>query len=307
MGTLCAAIDFGTNSARLLIAERTVSGLVPVHVEREVVRLGGGFTDEYGLSDAAQQRGLACLRRFAAILERFGIGDVTASATSAVRDAVNGKAFVDAVIAETGITLSVIGGELEARLTLDGVLSCIDSVESTLAIVDIGGGSTEFIVSSHGTPQFIRSMPMGVVRLTEGFPSRSEMVSRVEGIITTLENDLASSGMTGFRGVELVGTAGTATTIAAIKLHLVDYDYRKVNNTTVERSEVGAIFTQLSGLTPQERLKVAGVEPGREDLIIAGLVILMAVMDRFGFTRFKVSDFGLLEGLALAGSPLSGL
>jgi len=300
MDDYCAAIDFGTNTARLLIASRSPGGITPVHVEREVVRLGGGFTDETGLSAAAQERALACLHRFSAVIAEYEVKKVRASATSAVRDAVNGGQFVADVFKETGIELVVINGDLEARLTLDGVLSGLDSEPDKLAVLDVGGGSTEFMLTDSGTPLFIKSMPIGVVRLTEGFSTVAGMVERVGSVIDLLGEDLASAEVALSGEFELVGTAGTATTIAAIKLEMVDYDYRKVNNSTVSREDIEEIFQRLLRLTPQERLAVKGVEKGREDLIIAGLVIITSVMDRFGFNRLKISDFGLLEGLALS-------
>ena len=307
MNDRCAAIDFGTNTARLLIAERSSAGIVPLRVEREVVRLGGGFTDECGLSSEAWERGLACLHRFARIISDCEVKQVRASATSAVRDAVNGGAFVDKVFRETGIRLNVIDGDLEARLTLNGVLSALDSECDALVVLDVGGGSTEFTVSSHRTPVFIKSMPIGVVRLTEGFCTNIEMVERVRLVIDQLEKELSLAGIAVTKDSVLVGTAGTATTIAAIKMEMVDYDYRKVNNTTVSREDIAEIFIRLSRLTPQERLAVKGLEKGREDLIIAGLIIITSIMDRFGFNRLKVSDFGLLEGLALFESESTDL
>lgn len=302
MNDYCAAIDFGTNTARLLIAERSPAGITPIRVEREVVRLGGGFTDEYGLSVEARERGLACLHRFSKIITEYGVRQVRASATSAVRDAVNGSMFVDEVFQKTGINLVVIDGAAEAGLTLKGVLSGLDSESDTLVVLDVGGGSTEFTVSSHGSPVFIKSMPIGVVRLTEGFSTSIEMVDRVRSVIDQLEKNLSSAGIIVSGDYELVGTAGTATTIAAIKLEMVDYDYRKINNYTVSRGDIAEIFERLSQLNPQERLAIKGLEKGREDLIIAGMIIVTSIMDKFGFNRLKVSDFGLLEGLALSGS-----
>jgi exopolyphosphatase/guanosine-5'-triphosphate,3'-diphosphate pyrophosphatase len=302
MSDHCAAIDFGTNTARLLIARHIPGGIVPVLVKREVVRLGGGFTDECGLSAEAQDRGLACLHRFSDIITDYGVKHVMASATSAVRDAVNGNAFVQKVFQETGIRLIVIDGNREAQLTLSGVLSGLDSCGKTLVVLDVGGGSTEFSISSHGIPFFIKSMPIGVVRLTEGFPSAVVMKERVLSVIDRLEEDLTEAGLIISSEFELVGTAGTATTIAAIQLELIDYDYRKVNNHTVGKEDIVDIFQRLSLLKPHERLRVKGLEKGREDLIIAGLIIVIAVMDRFGFNQLKVSDSGLLEGLALSGS-----
>lgn len=299
MNDYCAAIDFGTNTARLLIAERSSSGITPVRVEREVVRLGGGFTDTFGLSAEAMERGLTCLHRFAKVISDYGVRDVRASATSAVRDAVNGQIFVEKVLRDTGIKLVVIDGGEEARLTLKGVLSGLDSGCDTLVVLDVGGGSTEFTVSSHGSPVFIKSMPIGVVRLTEGFRTSDEMFKRVCSVIDQLEIDLCSAGIVVSRSSELVGTAGTATTIAAIKLEMVAYDYRMVNNFTVTRKDIDEIFEHLLQVTPQDRLLIKGIEKGREDLIIAGLVIITSFMGRFGFNRLKVSDSGLLEGLAL--------
>ncbi len=305
MNDYCAAIDFGTNTARLLIAERVPAGIIPIRVEREIVRLGGGFTDECGLSAEAWERGLACLQRFSEVIATFGVKAVRASATSAVRDAVNGCLFVEEVLRRTGINLVVIDGDEEARLTLKGVLSALDYPQDKLVVLDVGGGSTEFTVSVHGTPVFIKSMPIGVVRLTEGFRSIIEMTERVQTVVDQLEEDLSIAGVDVSGAFELVGTAGTATTIAAIKLEMVDYDYRKVNNFTVARSDINEIFQRLSPLTPRELLSVKGLEKGREDLIIAGLVIITSVMDRFGLERLKVSDFGLLEGLALSGGELA--
>lgn len=307
MNDYCAAIDFGTNTARLLVAVRSADGIEPVRVEREVVRLGGGFTDERGLSVEAMDRGLACLHRFSEIISGYGVKQVRASATSAVRDAVNGRDFVDTVFQKTGIRLVVINGDAEARLTLKGVLSGLDSKSGMLVVLDVGGGSTEFTVSSHGTPVFIKSMPIGVVRLTEGFHTSNVMIERVRSVVDQLEQDLSSAGIRVSGDTELVGTAGTATTIAAIKLEMVEYDYRKVNNFTVSRSDITEIFQRLLPLNPQERLLIKGVEKGREDLIIAGLIIIISVMDRFGFNRLKVSDFGLLEGLALSGDESGDL
>ena len=300
MENYCAAIDLGTNTARLLIAERLPGGIVPVLVEREIVRRGGGFNEEFGLSTEAQLRALACLARFSETVRGFGVNKVRASATSAVRDAVNGRMFVEKVFQETGIHLVVIDGEEEARLTLTGVLSALDSEPKTLVVLDIGGGSSEFSVSSGGMPAFIKSMPIGVVRLTEGFDTADKMYERVNSVLNHLGDDLATAGIAFSEEAELVGTAGTATTLAAIKLEMVEYDYRAVNNFTINRVDIGVIFERLSLLSPPDRLSIKGLEKGREDLIIAGLIIITSVMDKFGFTRLKVSDFGLLEGLALS-------
>lgn len=299
MSNYSAAIDLGTNTARLLIVDCLPLGMTPILVEREIVRLGGGFTDESGLSAEAFQRGLACMRRFSNIIVSHKVSRVKACATSAVRDAVNRLEFVEKIYIETGIRLEIIDGETEARLTLEGVKSALDSCPDSLVLLDVGGGSTEFTVSFLGNPVFIKSMPIGVVRLTEGFNSVIDMVERVNFVLDNLEMELMSAGVLFDKYSAFVGTAGTATTIAAIKLKMADYDYRMVNNFSVSRDDIDEMFRSLSEMSAAERLRVKGLEKGREDLIIAGLVIVTSVMDRFNFSSLKVSDFGLLQGLAL--------
>lgn len=300
MKTRCAAIDLGTNTARLLIGDIEFGELTTLHVEREIVRLGGGFTDQSGLSVDAQQRGLNCLKRFAEIMLEYGVKHVRASATSAVRDAVNGRAFVDHVMEETGIGLTVIDGDLEGRLTLDGVISGLDVFHQNMFVLDVGGGSTEITVAENRVPMFIRSMPLGVVRLTEGFATGQAMVQRVSTVIGQVMAEMAATGIHLQPGSELIATAGTATTLAAIQMEMEEYDYRRVNNFLISRIEVENIYQRLLPLTPMERLSIPGLEKGREDLILAGILITTHVMDAFGFSRLKVSDYGLLEGLALS-------
>lgn len=296
----CAAIDFGTNTARLLIGERHNHKLSTLRVEREIVRLGGGFSDERGLSEEAQQRGLNCLKRFAAIMREYGVEQVRASATSAVRDAVNGASFVELVSRETGISLNVIGGDLEARLTLAGVISGLDVIEDRMVVLDVGGGSTEITVAEDGIPLFVSSIPLGVVRLTEGFRTLPSMIRRIEAVMSQLESEMSAAGICGQPGSELVATAGTATTLAAIQMEMTEYDYRRVNNYLITRTEIESIYQRLLPLSPSERISIPGLEKGREDLIMAGILITVHVMDRFGFGRLKVSDYGLLEGLAIS-------
>lgn len=296
----CAAIDFGTNTARLLICEYEFQKLVTLRVEREIVRLGGGFSDDRGLSDDALLRGLNCLKRFAGIMKEYGVIKMRASATSAVRDALNGASFVDLVKKETGIQLTVIDGDLEGRLTLNGVISGLDVIHQNMLVLDVGGGSTEITVAENGNPLFVHSMPLGVVRLTEGFTKYQSMKQRISTILSQIAVEMSSAGIHIHPESELVSTAGTATTLAAIQMEMEDYDYRRVNNFLISREQIEAIYERLMPLTPQERILVPGLEKGREDLIMAGILVTTCVMDTFGFSRLKISDYGLLEGLALS-------
>lgn len=296
----CAAIDLGTNSARLLIGDLESSRLSTIRIEREIVRLGGGFTNDAGLSDIAQQRALRCLMRFSGIMKEYGVQQIRASATSAVRDAVNGPSFVERVFKETGIKLVVINGDLEGRLTLKGVISGLDVVHDSLVVVDVGGGSTEITITEHDDILYVVSLPLGVVRLTEGFGTPEAMSARIDDIWGSLKSDILSAGVCIKPDSVMIGTAGTATTLAAIKMEMVDYDYRRVNNFLISRSEIAEIYERLLPLTPNERILIPGLEKGREDLIIAGILIILQSMDSLGFEWLKVSDYGLLEGLALS-------
>jgi len=291
-----AAIDLGTNTARLLIASR--EPYRQLLLKRVVTRLGGGFSRETGLSPEAIERSLAALEEFSGELARHGVRRLRAVATSAVRDAVNGGLFCALVRERTGIELEVIDGAEEAALTLQGVRSVLDRDNGELAVFDVGGGSTEYTLAGEGEPVFSRSLPIGVVRLIEGKVQVAGMEDKIGRELVLLRDELAGAGLLQrFAAATLVGTAGTATTLAAIQMKMEDYDYRRVNNFTLERAEVERIFDRLLPLTPQQRLAVPGLEPGREDLVIAGILVVLKTMAVFGFERFKVSDSGLLEGL----------
>lgn len=293
-----AAIDLGTNTARLLIAR--LRPYRQILLKRTITRLGGGFTREHGLSEEAQLRSVTALKEFAQEISRNGVVRLRAVATSAVRDACNGGKFVARVLAETGIALEVIDGTEEADLTLRGVASILDEKECDLAVFDVGGGSTEYTLASAVQPVFSRSLPIGVVRLTEGKAGVAEMEDKIRRELTTLREALAGEGLAErFSKATLIGTAGTATTLAAIHMGMEDYDYKRVNNHTMPLAAVEEIFQRLLPLTPAERLQVKGLEPGREDLIIAGTLVVLTTMRLFGFDTFKVSDSGLLEGLIL--------
>ncbi len=298
MNQTVAAIDLGTNTARLLIAGR--DPYRQILLKRIITRLGGGFTRERGLSEEAQLRSIEALKEFALDMSQHGVERLRGVATSAVRDARNGGDFVQRVLSETGIALEVIDGDEEALLTLRGVGSILDRKECDLAVFDVGGGSTEYTLASNLQPLFSRSLPIGVVRLTEGKSGVVEMEEKIRRELTALKEALAAQGLEDrFRKATLVGTAGTATTLAAIDMGMEQYDYKLVNNHTMPLSAVERIYRHLLPLTPQQRLQVKGLEPGREDLIIAGVLVVLTTMHLFGLETFKVSDSGLLEGLIL--------
>lgn len=295
-----ASIDLGTNTARLLIGRAEKGEIVPLLVKRQITRLGGGFTREGGISPEAWQRSIDALIDFAAEMERAGVVRARAVATSAVRDAANGAAFCADVFERTGIRLEVIDGREEGLLTLAGVLSGLRRTEGDFFVFDVGGGSTEYTLAEARLPLHTESLPLGVVRLTEGKPDIPAMEEKIVRELGGLMERIEGKGLRErLDGAVLVGTAGTATTLAAISLGMTDYDYRLVNNHVLTREEIRSIFDRLLPLTPAERLRVPGLERGREDLIIAGILITLRTMELFRFDRMTVSDFGLLEGLLL--------
>ena len=302
MSSPTAAIDLGTNTARLIIGYGDSPAMFrPLLIKRAITRLGGGFTREKGISPEAYERSLDALRDFAREIGKFGVTTVRAVATSAVRDAVNGPAFCADILHETGLSLEVLNCRDEGLITLRGVLAGIDDSSGNLLVFDVGGGSTEYTLAVDRNPVFTRSLPLGVVRLTEGKKSYDAMKDKVCRELQLLKTDLEPAMIKeSNKSFTLVGTAGTATTLAAISLKLTDYDYRLVNNHSLSRTEIETIMADLLPMTPEQRLRVAGLEQGREDLIIGGIIITLQTMELFGFNHLKVSDFGLLEGLLLS-------
>jgi len=296
-----AAIDLGTNTARLLIGHVDAAGVIrPVLQMRRITRLGGGFTREEGISGEASARTVAALRDFAEEMKRHHVAGLRAVATSAVRDAVNGREFCDLILRETGIELEIIDGNIEGLLTLRGVLSGIDDKSGNFLVFDVGGGSTEYTLAGGDTVLFTASLPLGVVRLTEGKITCGLMEEKIVRELRALREKLQKKALLScLDQATLVGTAGTATTLAAISRKMTHYDYRLVNNYVMGLGEIKTICATLLPMTPAQRLQVPGLEEGREDLIIAGMLITIKTMELFGFTTLKVSDFGLLEGVLL--------
>ena len=296
-----AAIDLGTNTARLLIGYVDGAGtILPVLQMRRITRLGGGFTREEGISGEASARTVAALRDFAAEMRRHHVARLRAVATSAVRDAVNGKEFCDLILKETGIELEIIDGKTEGVLTLRGVLAGIDDKSGSFLVFDVGGGSTEYTLAAGDSVLFTASLPLGVVRLTEGKITCAAMEEKIARELRPLREKLQDKALlTYLDQATLVGTAGTATTLAAISRKMTHYDYRLVNNYVLGLDEIKTICATLLPMAPTQRLQVPGLEEGREDLIIAGMLITIKTKELFGFTTLKVSDFGLLEGVLL--------
>lgn len=302
MNSLRASLDIGTNTARLLIG-RVDNGVIErSHISRSITRLGGGFSRESGISREAAARTVAAICGFASTLDEFRVRDYRAVATSAVRDAINRDQFCAAILAKTGINLEVISGEEEGVLTLAGVMSGLDSIPPRALLFDVGGGSTEYTVAEGDKVIYTKSLPLGVVRLTEGKVSVERMEEKIRRELLILKEEMGlQQVLNSLRDATLIGTAGTATTLAAISIALADYDYSKVNNMTLAKERIESILSTLLPLTSKERLeRIVGLEKGREDLIVAGTLLTLNTLEIFGFAEMKVSDFGLLEGVLLS-------
>ena len=299
-----ASIDLGSNTIRLLIAEPAVSAPIrPVIVERRITRLAENFLPEKTLQPPAMDRSMAALKEFVELMNLNDVSDYSAGATAVVRQASNGGHFLDEVQRQTGLAVRLLSGSEEARLSLLGVASVVSNKESSLVVFDIGGGSTELVWKGEGDNSSVESssLPLGVVHLTETFlqrdPPGHERCSQLRRHVSSVLAEL--SLYKDFHPNLWVGTAGTVTTLASIWSELIEYDPAKINGTVLERTWLADLCARLARMKLSERRKLTGLEPGREDIILAGGLLTLEIMDTFGFSRFTVSDAGLLEGLFL--------
>lgn len=298
------AIDIGTNTVRMLLAEVGPEGLTPVRYERCITRLGGGLCPVKGLAPDARERTLCALRAMKTQLNAENCRRMRAVGTQALRLAVSGATFVHAIRQELGIEVEIISGDEEARLSALGVREALHPRPSSCLIFDIGGGSTEFILLEGEGRCFAHSYPLGVVRLAE---SSEEPERIIDCILDRLEGDLREAGVEVADTTALVGTAGTVTTIAALDLEMTDYDWRRVNNHRVSRGRIEEFLARLRPLSVSEREHLPGMEKGRGDLIVPGLAIVAGLLRRLQKHEIIVSDFGLLEGIVLdlASAPVN--
>jgi len=298
-----AAIDIGTNTLRLLVAETVgPDDYTVLHEEQQITRLGEGLRSTGVLQDAPRRRSLTVLRRFAELARSLKAGEIVAVATSAVREARNGQEFVAEVWREAGLALRVIDGEEEARLTLLGVRHGLRLGSRRVLAIDIGGGSTEFVLARGEVIEGIVSTGLGVVKLTEQYlvsdPPTVDERRRLEEFVGTRIDRLRRE-LPGLEAAQLVGTAGTVTTLAAVDLALVTYDRQKVRGHCLSLARVRELLDRLAALALRERRQVPGLEPGRADIILAGAAILAVSMERLGYDELRVSDEGLREGILI--------
>lgn len=299
---ILAGIDIGTNTIRLLIAETGPHTLREIYSDRRITRLGRDLARTGRLSREAEGRSLSVLSDFAGKIKLYSAQHTAAVGTSALRYAEGASNFLDLVKAETGIDVRVITGAEEAGLTLLGVFAALPDMDEPALVIDIGGGSIEIIAAKNGMAMHAVSVELGAVYLTEKFiHSDPPDGAEIEDIRKALRHALADVDrvVEGCRPGVLIGTAGTVTTLAAMDLGISVYDPAKVNNHGLTSRVVDGMVESLSGRGIDERRGMPGLEPGREDIILAGAVVVQEIMYRYGYDQMIVSDWGLREGIVM--------
>ena len=306
-----AAIDSGSNTFRLLIAE-TCSGSKPwniIHYGHCITRLGEGLHHTGLLSEAGMLRAIDAYKAFAAALAQFNVTPehTLACATAAVREASNGADFVARVAQEAGIRIRIIDGDTEAAWSLKGACAVLDQqIGSDMLLFDIGGGSTEFIRAQGTTQIDAISRKLGVVKLFEAFlhtdpPTSADyrsVLAAADEHLTIVENSWPDR----LAPRHMVGTAGTVTTLVATAMGLSEYNADKINNFRMSKTDFFTLRDKLLAMTHAEREAVPSIEAGRADLIIAGLAIIEAMMLRWQYEELISVDASLLEGIWLKAS-----
>ncbi len=299
MSELVAAIDCGTNSIRLLVAERHQDRLVDLDRRMTVVRLGEGVDSTGVLSQAALDRTFAACRDYRLIIDELGAGSLRFVATSASRDATNATEFTAGVAQILGVTPEVISGSEEARLSYVGATLGLPHDEPVL-VFDIGGGSTEFVVGDQGVRQSI-SVDMGCVRFHERYLATDpigadELAALSAAADQMMDHVLGELDVSAVR--EVIGLAGTVTTVAALALGLVEYDSRAIHGSRVATADVVRVAAELATMPLARRRALGVMHPGRADVIASGATILAVILQRVGADSLVASEHDILDGLA---------
>jgi len=307
---ILAGIDIGTNTLRLLVAEIGPATFQELCSERRITRLGQDLDRTGMLSREARQRSILALIDFRDNIGRHDVLHTAAIGTSALRKASNTLEFVDDVKKRTGFNIRVITGEEEARLTLLGVSRMLKGVGSATSedrlrsslVIDIGGGSTEIIMTRTGAEPEMLSLALGAVYLTERFivhdPPSCEELELLRRVVRT-ELSMHDKVLRRDPAGVIIGTAGTVTTLAAMVQELTEYDPEKINRFILTREAIAGIVSVLSRSMLKERKNIPGLEPGREDIILAGAIVAQEIMEQYGHTMMVASDWGLREGIII--------
>jgi len=297
--TRVAAVDLGTNSTRLLVADVNDGELTEVSRRLTITRLGEGVDERRKLLPVPMARVRNCLTDYRRELEALGAARTLCIATSSVRDAENGEAFLGELEWSYGFTTRLLSGEEEAALMLRGVTSGRDTFDDAL-VIDIGGGSTELVLASRGEVASAISLDVGCVRLTERFlksdpPPRPELFA-ASGYVRSLLPSLEAT--------RAIGVAGTVTTLATLDLGDDAYDPERTHGHRISLAAVETQLERLAALTTEQRLEVPGIEPGRAPVLVAGIIVLREVMRAYGLDEVEVSERDVLHGAAFAAAEL---
>jgi len=298
--TRVAAVDLGTNSTRLLVADFDGNRLEEVARRLTITRLGEGVDERQRLLPLPIARVRNVLSEYRRELEDLGATQTLAIGTSALRDAENGEAFLGEIEWSYGFSTRMLSGIEEASMMLRGVAAGRDGQLTDTLLVDIGGGSTELVLSHNGGVPHAASIDVGCVRLTERHlasdpPTRDELEAAADDVRAALPVRPA-------RGA--IGVAGTVTTLAALDLGLAEYDPERTHGHRIPRESVERELARLSAMTLEERLRVPGIEPGRAPVIVAGVLILREVLNAFELDEIEASERDILHGAALAAAEL---
>ena len=301
-----AAVDCGTNSLRLLLADIDPgrAGLTDVVRRMEIVRLGQGVDQTGRLAPEALARTMAVLREYADVIARSGAQAVRMVATSATRDADNAAEFVRLVKEVLGVAPEVLTGDEEAALSFTGATAELAAGPDPgpFLVADIGGGSTEFVLGEAGQrPAYAISVNVGCVRMTERHlhgdpPAGQEVAAAVADIDAAL--DIVAAAVPARDARTLIGLAGSVTTVAAIAMGLPAYDAARIHHARVAAADVHAVTRGLLAQTRADRAALGVMHPGRADVIGGGALVLDRLMQRFGFTEVLVSEHDILDGMA---------
>ncbi|MCB0833652.1 MAG: Ppx/GppA family phosphatase [Bacteroidetes bacterium] len=296
-----ASIDIGTNTVLLLIAD-TNGSLKTVYEDQKIIRLGKSVDADRCIGLDGFQKLVNVLTAYREPIQQYGCAHTIVAATSALRDAGNRDEFIDRVCQATGFRIAVLSGDEEAQTTFFGgrmVLPQEEQLAETF-LIDIGGGSTEYIVGNGSRIHKKTSLDIGSVRLTERFIKHDPVVFEEEDILRNFIRTCLSEKLSDFsvpEGAVAIGVAGTVTTAATMAMSLTGYDWKKVNGYVLSTETVDRLIFDLRSKNLEGRQNIQGLHPDRADIIFAGLIILRESMAYFGFDDIVTSHFGLRHGL----------
>ncbi len=295
-----AAIDCGTNSIRLLIADISGEKFTEVLRDMEIVRLGQGVDQSKSFHSDAIDRTLLAVEKFKGLLAGKGVEKIRFCATSATRDAINRQLFIDGVRKILGVEVEVIPGNEEARLSFNGATKELTPNDAPFLVVDIGGGSTEFVFGKSEV-EFAISVDIGCVRMSERHlktqPAQSDQLAQA---IIDIDKAIAKAAaqVPISSAKSLVAVAGTATTIAAAALNLKTYDRDEIHLSRISAQEVHKVAATFQSMSKDEIAQLGFMHPGRVDVITAGSLILSRIMAATGASEFVASESDILDGMA---------